>query len=129
MSGERYLLDTNAVIQLFGGNRSIEQLLSRSDYVALSIVTELEFLSYSGLNDADRARYQAFRSCLHVYGVPSEDSLFTRMVVNARQQHGLKMPDAIIAATARANNLVLLTADDYFKKLKSPWKVKFYQPI
>ena len=37
--------------------------------------------------------------------------------------------DAIIAATARKNNLTLLTADDHFKKSKAPWKVRFYKPI
>ena len=32
MSGDRYLLDTNAVIQLFGGNRAVEQLLNAFDF-------------------------------------------------------------------------------------------------
>ena len=39
------------------------------------------------------------------------------------------MPDAIIAATARANDLTVLTADDHFKTLPSPWQVHFYTPI
>lgn len=129
MSGDRYLLDTNAVIQLFGGNRAVEQLLNTSDFVAMSVVTEFEFLSYQALTDADRRQYRAFRACLHVYDVPSDDDILTQMIVSARQRHGLKLPDAIVAATARKNDLTLLTADDHFKKLKSPWKVKFYKPI
>ena len=129
MNGERYLLDTNAVIQLFGGNRAVEQMLNMSDFVAMSVVTEFEFLSYPALTDADRSQYQAFREFLHVYDVPSDDEILTQMIVSARQRHGLKLPDAIIAATARKNGLTLLTADDHFKKLKSPWKVRFYKPI
>ena len=129
MNGERYLLDTNAVIQLFGGNRAVEQVLNTSDFVAMSVVTEFEFLSYQALTDADRRQYRAFRAYLHVYDVPSDDDILTQMIVSARQRHGLKLPDAIIAATARKNDLTLLTADDHFKKLKSPWKVKFYKPI
>ena len=129
MNGERYLLDTNAVIQLFGGNRAVEQVLNMSDSVAMSVVTEFEFLSCPALTNADRRQYQAFRACLHVYDVPSDDDILTQMIVSARQRHGLKLPDAIIAATARKNDLTLLTADDHFKKLKSPWKVRFYKPI
>ena len=129
MNGERYLLDTNAVIQLFGGNRAVEQVLNMSDSVAMSVVTEFEFLSYPALTDADRRQYQAFRAYLHVYDVPSDDEIFTQMIVSARQRHGLKLPDAITAATARKNDLTLLTADDHFKKMKSPWKVRFYKPI
>ncbi len=37
--------------------------------------------------------------------------------------------NAIIAATARANSLTILTADDHFRKLKSPWHVKFFRTI
>ena len=129
MNGERYLLDTNAVIQLFGGNRAVEQVLNASDFVAMSIITEFEFLSHPALTDADRSQYQAFRAYLHVYDVPSDDDILTQMIVSARQRHGLKLPDAIIAATARKNDLTLLTADDHFKKLKAPWKVRFYKPI
>ena len=129
MNGERYLLDTNAVIQLFGGNRAVVQVLNMADFVAMSVVTEFEFLSYPALTEADRREYQEFRACLHVYDVPSDDNILTQMIVSARRRHGLKLPDAIIASTARKNDLTLLTADDHFKKLKSPWKVRFYKPI
>ena len=71
MNGERYLLDTNAVIQLLKGNSDFSSLLGNADSIALSI----------------------------------------------------------IAATARKNDLTLLTADDHFKKLKAPWKVRFYKPV
>ena len=33
------------------------------------------------------------------------------------------------AMTARANDLAILTADDHFKKLKSPWKVRLYSTV
>ena len=55
--------------------------------------------------------------------------MFTQLVVNARKRNGMKLPDAIIAATARANDLAILTADDHFKKLKSPWKARLYSTV
>lgn len=126
MNGNRYLLDTNAVIQLFDGNREVEDILNHADFVAMSVVSEFEYLSYDGLTEKDVSEYTAFRNCIQVYDVPSDDSIFTQLVVTARKRNGLKLPDAIIAATARTNNLSVLTADDHFKKLKSPWKVRFY---
>ena len=129
MNGERYLLDTNAVIQLLKGNSDISVLLGNADSIALSIIAEMEYFSFPGLNDHDAALYRVFKSRVRVFGVPADDEIFTRMVVTARQNYGLKLPDAIIAATARKNYLTLLTADDHFKKLKSPWKVRFYKPV
>jgi len=129
MSGECYLLDTNAVIQMFGGNLSVAQILASSDFVAMSVITEFEFLSYPALTESERMRFHTFKSRLHVYDIPAGDEILTQMIVAARQGYGMKLPDAIIAATARKNGLTLLTADDHFKKLRSPWKVRFYRPI
>ena len=129
MNGERYLLDTNAVIQLLKGNSDISSLLGNADSIALSIIAEMEYFSFPGLNDHDAVLYRVLKSRVRVFDVPADDEVFTRMVVMARQKYGLKLPDAIIAATARKNDLTLLTADDHFKKLKSPWKVGFYKPI
>jgi len=126
MNGKRYLLDTNAVIQLFDGNTEIESILNQADFVAMSVISEFEYLSFDGLSKKDVAEYNAFRSCLRVYGVSPDDPIFTQLVVSARKNLGMKLPDAIIAATARANDLTVLTADDHFKKLKPPWKVRFY---
>ena len=126
MNGNRYLLDTNAVIQLFDGNREIEAILNKADFVAMSVMSEFEYLSYAGLSERDVLEYNAFRDTIQVFNVPSDDLIFTQLVVNARKGYGMKLPDAIIAATARANDLSVLTADDHFKKLKAPWKVRFY---
>ena len=126
MNGNGYLLDTNAIVQLLKGNKELIAVLSAADFIATSIVAEMEYLSFSGLSDADVALYQAFRGRIQVYDVPSADTVFTQLVVKARKEHGLKLPDAIIAGTAMANGLTILTADDHFKKVKSPWQVKFF---
>ena len=126
MNGKRYLLDTNAIVQLLKGNKELIAVLSAADFIGTSIVAEMEYLSFSGLSDADVALYQAFRGRIQVHDVPSADTVFTQLVVKARKEHGLKLPDAIIAGTAMANGLTILTADDHFKKVKSPWQVKFF---
>lgn len=78
------------------------------------------------MSEADVALYQVFRTRIQMYGVPPTDMAFTQLVVNARKDYGLKLPDAIIAATAIANELTVLTADEHFRKTKSPWKAQFF---
>ena len=129
MSGSRYLLDTKAIIQLLKGNPELALLASKADFLAASVIADLEFLSFRGLSDADAALYRAFRSRIWIFDVPSDDPLFTRTVVEARKTFNLKLPDAIIAATARANALTVLTADDHFKQLPPPWQVRFYTSL
>ena len=129
MNGNGYLLDTNAIIQFLKGNAEQVSLLADADFIATSIIAELEYFSFPRLGEEDLQLYQAFRSRIHVYDVPSDDPMFTQLVVNARKRNGMKLPDAIIAATARANDLAILTADDHFKKLKSPWKVRLYSTV
>ena len=129
MSGSRYLLDTNAIIQFLKGNAELVSVLADADFIATSIIAEMEYLSFPRLAEEDVQLYQVFKSRIQVYDVPANDPIFTQIVVNARKSGGLKLPDAIIAATARANNLSVLTADDHFKSLKSPWKVRFYSTI
>ena len=126
MNGNGYLLDTNAIVQLLKGNKELIAVLGAADFLATSIVAEMEYLSFSGLSDSDVALYQAFRGRIQVYDVPSADTAFTQLVVKSRKEHGLKLPDAIIAGTAIANSLTLLTADDLFKKTKAPWRVRFF---
>ena len=126
MNGNGYLLDTNAIVQLLKGNKELIAVLGAADFIATSIVAEMEYLSFSGLTDADVALYQAFRERIQVYDVPSADTVFTQLVVKARKEHGLKLPDAIIAGTAIAKGLIILTADDHFKKPKASWRTRFF---
>lgn len=124
----RLLLDTNAIIQLLAGNAELLKLVSQAEFVATSIICELEFLSFQGLSGEDAALYQAFRSRVRVFGLPENDPQLERSICAVRFNSGLKLPDAIIAGTAIVNDCVIVTADRHFEKLKEPWYVKFYTP-
>ena len=129
MSGRKYLLDTNAIIQLLKGNAELSALLADADFVSTSVIAEMEYLSFPDLPENDVAIFQIFKSRVKVYGIPSDNMALTQLAVDARKMFKMKLPDAIIAATARANDLTILTADDHFKPLKEPWQVRFYSPI
>ena len=57
-----------------------------------------------------------------IFSTPTPSFNFSR----ARKEQGLKLPDAIIAGTAIAKGLTVLTADDHFKKPKAPWRARFF---
>jgi len=44
MRGERYLLDTNAIIALLQGNQQLIQLLQDAEWIGISIISQIEFL-------------------------------------------------------------------------------------
>lgn len=46
----RYLLDTNAIIALLSGNAALLNLLQNPQWVGISVIAEIEFLSFSGIN-------------------------------------------------------------------------------
>ena len=54
MNGKRYLLDTNTVIQLLAGNPSLRKMVEDSDFLAISVISKLEFLSYPDLTEDEK---------------------------------------------------------------------------
>jgi tRNA(fMet)-specific endonuclease VapC len=50
----KYLIDTNGVIALLGNNKSLATLLSSANWIGISVITELEFLSFSNLSKTDK---------------------------------------------------------------------------
>lgn len=41
MSGERYLLDTNAIVALLQGNSQLIQLLQNADWIGISVISKI----------------------------------------------------------------------------------------
>lgn len=111
MSGKRYFLDTNAIVQLLAGNQELLLLLNQADYVATSIICELEYLAFPRLLDEDKELFEQFRAQIEVTDVCSEDTQLKETILALRIEKKMKLPDAIIAASAIQNECLLLTAD------------------
>jgi len=117
MSGERYLLDTNAIVCLLRGDKALHQRLQRAEWVGISILSQIEFLAFPNLSANDRSIFQEFADSVEVVGLDrAERSLIDRVVI-LRAQHRLKLPDAIIAATAIERAAILITEDRQLQKL------------
>lgn len=116
MSGRHYLLDTNAVIQYLAGNEELAALVAEAEFLAISVISKLEFLSFPNLSAEDRAILEEFLRRVTVFDVLSGDVEQMSLTTIMRSQFGLKMPDAIIAATAAVAGCQVVTADEHFKK-------------
>jgi hypothetical protein len=108
--GARYLADTNTIIDLVVGRLPtasiswLEQQLAQQT-VAISIVTRIELLTKT----EPASEYATMQAFVQNVAVLPLDELVTQHTIGLRQQHRVKLPDAIIAATALAHGIPLLT--------------------
>jgi hypothetical protein len=99
------VLDTNIALYHLGGRLAAP--LPSGLYHA-SIITEIELLSYPNLSKVEEQQLRSFLSQLLIIGI---DEPIKSMAIALRKQHHLKLPDAIISATALSLNALLLTND------------------
>ncbi len=119
MSGNRYLLDTNAIVALLQETPQLIQLLQNANWVGISVISQIEFLAFSGLSQSDRQLFQQFVQRVEVVGLIASDTALIENIIGIRQQYRLKLPDAVIAAMAIQNLASLVTADQEFAKITS----------
>jgi len=111
MSGKRYFLDTNAIVQLLAGNSDLIKMLSGASYVATSVICVLEFTCFSGLTAKDKRLFQTFLKRVDVVDLCSDDKALMETITSLRSSTKLKLPDSIIVASSACHSCVLLTAD------------------
>ncbi|MCY7273639.1 MAG: type II toxin-antitoxin system VapC family toxin [Phormidesmis sp. CAN_BIN44] len=125
MSGNRYLLDTNAIIALLRRNQQILQHLQNSEWIGISIISQLEFLSFSGLTKDDRQLFNQFRQRIEVIGLDPDQVDLIELTAQLRQKYRFPLPDVIIAATAIRANANLVTADQQLQTIQELTIVDF----
>ncbi len=103
-----YLLDTNVVIDFCNAKlpNSAKEMLAKIE-PKISVITQIELFATNKLSKQERENLFAFLKITTVY--TQIGSNIINQTITIRQQYKTKLPDAIIAATAMVNNLVLLT--------------------
>lgn len=117
MSGERYLPDTNAVIAVLRGNTTLLERLREAEWVGISILTQIEFLAFPDLSEEDKQYFNQFLERLDVVGLDRTQTELVNRIIKVRKQHRLKLPDAIIVASALQNSAALVTDDQQLRSL------------
>jgi len=115
MSGSKIFVDTNILIYLLQGDLTITEILEGKE-LFISVITELELQTIPNLSSSQlNSIKQLIADCQIIgllEGVKSK-------AIEIRKFEKLKLPDAIIAASAAHCIMPLFTADKGFKKLSS----------
>jgi predicted nucleic acid-binding protein len=114
MNGNKLFVDTNILIYLLQGETDIESILNEKDIV-ISVITELELKSFNDLSPQDDTLIEQLINECQVINLNSE---IKRLAIEFRKSRKLKLPDAIVAASAHYSKLPLFTADKQFEKVE-----------
>ncbi|MXV14418.1 type II toxin-antitoxin system VapC family toxin [Hufsiella ginkgonis] len=121
MSGDQVVVDTSLIINLFNGVQGVQQLIEgRSLFV--SVVSEIEVLSFPALTATGKRLIKDFLA--ECYVVDPEPAI-KELTIDIRSKTKVKLPDAIIAATAIYFDLPLFTMDGGFNRVSQLSAVVF----
>jgi len=98
------LFDTNIVIDILAGVRAAREEYDRHPDRAISIVTWMEVMT--GISPGEEAKVLSFLATFTQFPL---SSAIAQRAVDVRRTIRLKLPDAIILATAQIEKHVLLT--------------------
>lgn len=108
----KYLLDSNILIGLLNGKQEVRELLEQHraepGNCAYSSISRMEVLGWSGITpEQERLAEKLLASMQHIAIDLAEENT----TIALRRARKIKLPDAIIAATAKVHDLHLLTLD------------------
>lgn len=113
MSGNKFLLDTNAILYILGGDEALSTLLY-NERLYISVITEMELLSYRSITARERQQIKNFLSDFVIVNIT--DAIKDQTIEIKKNSH-LKLPDSIIAATAIVLDVSFVTSDRQFKTI------------
>lgn len=102
----KWLLDTNVVLYHLGGK--LAKPLPSGELFC-SVINELELLSPAGLSSGDEA---VIREALRAMTILDLSEAVREETIRVRRAHKLKLPDAIIVASAVSIGATVLTNDE-----------------
>jgi predicted nucleic acid-binding protein len=108
---ERYLLDTNALIDYLAGTMPAKGLVFMdsifdSGDIILSVITQIEVLAFQ----APVAYLEKVQRLISVSKViPLAEAMIINQSIFIRRETRIKLPDAVIAATALSLNLTIVS--------------------
>jgi predicted nucleic acid-binding protein len=127
--GKRYLIDTCVVIKyldnLFPPKAIVflDELVDRDSKV--SFITKIELLVWNSPMPSDLTIREAFLAGCEIYFIDNDIIL---QAIKIRRVTKIKLPDAIIAATAMVNDLILISDNDIDFNKVEPLGLMYLNP-
>lgn len=119
MSGVNYLLDSCFLIRWYGRHEEALELIKQHhlsfEQCAYSVISYAEVLSFKQATEQDDKN---LRSLFARFGARLEltDEIIEATIL-LRKNYAIKLPDALILATAKTYRLTLLTFDKKLEKI------------
>jgi hypothetical protein len=110
---ETIVIDTNIIIRLFSGDKDCHDIIHQK-LLLVSFITQIELFSWPTITSDDESSLNSFLLDCSILNI-TED--IKKTTIEIRRKYKLKIPDAIIAATALNKNLSLFSTDDIFKRV------------
>lgn len=114
MSGNKLFVDTNILIYLLNGDSDISKILDGKELV-ISVISELELKSFPNVTQTELAIIDSLVEECQVINLNQE---IKKLAIEIRSTRKMKLPDAIVAASAYYSKLPIFTADKEFEKLE-----------
>jgi predicted nucleic acid-binding protein len=111
---ETLIVDTNIVIYSIKGMAAVEPYVMDYD-LAVSEISLIELFGVKAIDDFTLNKRKKFIKTCSLLPFNTE---IREIAISIKQAYSVKVPDAVIAATAIHYGLILLTADKDFKKIK-----------
>ena len=111
--GQTTLLDTNIFIYLTKGGLDESTLLRlRNATISgfnLSVISKIELLGYTFPTIEEKEQTESFIQSSTIFALTDD---IVDKTIELRKAHKIKLPDAIIAATALVHDLILISRND-----------------
>ena len=104
----RFLIDTNAVLDFMGNKLPVKAKNALSEIIDkeinLSVINKMELLGFS------RVEHDLIAFVNYAHILPINDEVVNK-TIDIRKIYRIKLPDAIIAATAIVHDMTVVTRD------------------
>ncbi len=128
MGATNYLIDTNAVIDYLGdklpgkGKVFMDGVINKGPQI--SFITQIELLCFQ-TSEKNLSLLSEFANDSTIYGVQEK---ITDITIDLRRTYSIKIPDALIAATAIHHKLTLITRNvKDFEKISNLSVINLYE--
>jgi len=105
VTGNKALLDSNVIIYLAKREMPLE-IIDQFDDICISVITYMEILGFSFF-DQEEEKY--IKELISIFNIIYVDQKIADITIDIRKRKRIKLPNAIIAATAISHDLQFVT--------------------
>lgn len=113
MNGDSIFVDTNVLLNLAEHKNLVEPYLVGKE-IYISIITEIEILGYNKIQNYEIDFYTTLFEEFHLIDILPQ---IKNIAISLKQKYKLKLPDAVIAASAIFLGHTLISFDKDFEKI------------